>query len=1007
MIQEPKVHIIEIIKDNKEKGGLLLKMYAIVQTPYLNETMIIYFDNFFMPSFQGLNNYDIFPDYEEAFKYIKCANQADDIKIEEKTAIAIAGLINNTYLILIEKAEPIKFRNQEIIYKIQSLQKILLKKEKTRQDKFESIQCADNFYYSFNSDILSFHEKKNNNNYNYFHLNQKPFRHLRINICPFVINGYVIQEKISDNSEILLIGRRSRFSDEITSGINNDGIVRNQTEIEMIISEQKIVGNEISFFTATFSDIPIFYKISDIKNTISYEIDDNSFIDTPKLIFNLLGNRKEKMNDNIFLIDATQQQQSTIQYKKNCLDVTMRQMVSYLSGVFHVDHIKVDIDTKIDESEIIQKVYSSLPNIKMRKQLFFEEQIYNLNDTDQIFYICSDYKNLNAEFILIILLSKAFKSVFHDYPDSENYMFSLISPFLKKFVNSNKNNLPFLKKIVEVQSNKFIEVENYSPPENIDRCVSLFPTSTIVSPYYVDHRILSPFKTLALYKTPDEPIIINLTETCRVSRILFMPANDTVQGNIYNISPSMVSIYGGLYLNQMFPIVENLALSPTVETPFRVNLKENDRYSTDLNYSQYGKIRFISFKFQSLFKSFYISNIYVFTDGSKAIEIPKNIKKENFSLLDVYQHQNIKNEAQRIENLESLQQYAFKNHDKIQDLIDVDSYFSNQHSKKNDQFNLVNDNLMKNELIMTYKKYPFLCNKFKLKDNFMKYYYSSIYIPYLVASSPPLFEYIINQHPGLEDFKYFQPKESIVIIRLVFLQSYPIELIEVLCNNPLFIEVLSSDFKFANLFLPPGGEQFFAYNNRVIDLKLKGNPINISFLGFKSNNKVSYEIDNLQMDEQEEDTENIDQKKENEIDEDLIVKCQQKDIVISDSKIDIKDPSAKIIGIKLNRKYFADYIPRYFLFDNEPLLVKMNPSSTFFFPKIISCKTIKIFFKGMTQNQRMLSDAVIIELQQNQGNNESQVSIEEKLSRNPHLIQISGNYSFMPLKYLEYLRVHT
>ena len=117
MFQEPKVHIIEILKNNdNNKINTLLKMYAIVQIPTIKEIIIINFDPFFSPSFQGLNDFDIFPDYDTAYKYIKSINDENDITYNEITATAIAGYISNFRLLLIDKAEPISFQNQEIIY---------------------------------------------------------------------------------------------------------------------------------------------------------------------------------------------------------------------------------------------------------------------------------------------------------------------------------------------------------------------------------------------------------------------------------------------------------------------------------------------------------------------------------------------------------------------------------------------------------------------------------------------------------------------------------------------------------------------------------------------------------------------------------------------------------------------------------------------------------------------------------------------------------------------------
>ena len=207
---EPKVDVIEIFRGDNEKGYTLLKIYVIARIPSFNNYIIISFDNFFSPSFQGLNIHDVFQDYDSAFESIIKTNKFDSKCYSNiSSGIAVAGYIGQTHLLLIENAIPIKFQNQKIIYKVQSFKKIQFQKENWKKNA--TSYTADDFYFSFDSNVLSFQSKKNNKNYNYLHLNQKPFRRLQVNICPFIINGYVKHKKISDNSEILLLCRRSSF----------------------------------------------------------------------------------------------------------------------------------------------------------------------------------------------------------------------------------------------------------------------------------------------------------------------------------------------------------------------------------------------------------------------------------------------------------------------------------------------------------------------------------------------------------------------------------------------------------------------------------------------------------------------------------------------------------------------------------------------------------------------------------------------------------------------------
>lgn len=1018
-----------------------INTYAIVKHPINNNYYIIFFDKKSSPSFQGINHYDVFNDITFLIEYIKCSSilnpdQSISNNVTITKADAIAGLVtdkNNkkgVSLLLIRRDHQNKFQDPtnssqgSKFYNVESFLVIPLSKQTV---KIKEIN-VEGFYYSFNYNILSFQGHASNKHYNIFHLNQKAFHHLQINFCPFVIYGL-----ISSMDKILLVCRRLLSFKIADSGISEDGETQNQSEIELIVSERKFDGTEVSFFTVTFGDMPISYKPKD-ENWYP-------FFDTPKFILNLLDNQKDKMKNEVYLIDAS-----------NEYNEIMRQATSFLSGVFHIIYLPICIDTKLQDKKCFQKIYSSFPELKLRKQLILDQKIFNLDNSDQVFYICSNTQNLNAQLVTILLLCKVINFFTPKNFFDEDNMLDMIFPFFQDFINLVKKtdlpifksfcgeklrrslkassintlilplNLPLknkaksllsinvtpdiIKKRPEVTLNSIkIGKLDLKPPEKMEKCVSLFPTATIVEPLEADNRILSRLKTSYFYQKPETPIIINLTEICRVSSFVFTPATEKPASDenydIYNIFPSMVCIYGGLYINQMFPIVENLPLSWHTDTIFRVD--SNNYYSTNLKYSKYGKVRFISFHFKSPFKAFYLPNIEVYSEGSDTLNFPKKIKAKELQPIDTFHANNLeymKSEFQRIVNDESIQLFVSKNQDKINDLLNINKYFKerqNEKAKKTDEFIALNNILSNNELAMMVKKYPFLLNKNKLKSNFMKINHpNSTYIPLLLASGPPLFEYVIGQKYELPEFHVFEPKESIIILKLVTLHNYLIDKLEIRCKYPLLVEILNNNRKY--LFYPPGNEHQITLeaNIRVIDVKIIGNPINITFFGISSNVKSSYEIETVSQLSPEHSRCPTPSKYLP-----LSLKCNEFHCYVQDSQIQFNE-TKEIIGLKFTN-YNSPIYPRFLLFDDkDPLYVKAS-SNAFFLPKIMKCKKLKIFDENLSnvkcsatifivdtnQDSKPQNDSDIYDTGDNHDDTVKKTKIQKIIDQKPFVISIS------------------
>ncbi|VEV57888.1 inositol 5-phosphatase, putative [Plasmodium vinckei vinckei] len=167
------------------------------------------------------------------------------------------------------------------------------------------------------------YNKKYKNNYiwNYYHC--KPFLKQNVFICLFVINGYLIQSKISfsgKNIDITFVARRSykyagtRYRKR---GINYNGYAANEVESEIILHEKNNISNVILSYVHLRGSVPILWnqsinykllkkpKIKCLKTDINYTCTKKHFsylfkkYGYPITVVNLLS--KNKYSDEVLL----------------------------------------------------------------------------------------------------------------------------------------------------------------------------------------------------------------------------------------------------------------------------------------------------------------------------------------------------------------------------------------------------------------------------------------------------------------------------------------------------------------------------------------------------------------------------------------------------------------------------------------------------------------------------------------------------------------------------------
>lgn len=99
----------------------------------------------------------------------------------------------------------------------------------------------------------------------------------------------------------------------------------------------------------------------------------------------------------------------------------------------------------------------------------------------------------------------------------------------------------------------------------------------------------------------NEPVIIFLSDLCYLNEILFE-----------NMTATHVSIRGGMWLNRMFTICENLWLPSAKQHRFSLEQLRRMNYSQELRTYDYEPVRFLELTFCSVFGSATATGIYVY-----------------------------------------------------------------------------------------------------------------------------------------------------------------------------------------------------------------------------------------------------------------------------------------------------------------------------------------------------------------------------------------------------------
>ncbi|OHT00477.1 hypothetical protein TRFO_32842 [Tritrichomonas foetus] len=636
------------------------------------KSVVVWFSRFDHPSFQNIDGYDVFANKEEAL-----ASFSNPKVIDKRTGFLL-GVSSDSYIIA-NKVKTIEFDNKTI-YKAESLEAVKIHDGPAYVPNLNE----KSFYFSYELNLTSVLKETINSEYLWFFNKTKGTIESNLSkysIFPYIILGVIeyhnFKNKIYD-LEMIFIARYAERCVDSTDGLREDSLtIRNQKEIEIAISS--IVTNdkfekELTSFIFTTGAAPynvkpeiprlninktpeFFCKLRDVllnnnmnnnlndslsesfnnyladdlEDGLKHEMKEDSKEDLSVnfMIYwiHIFDNNNKELECSTILRKAQQYMESSLEFRErlelfsinlqqcsfqqNFNDITMDKIYSLL--------IEND-DNKLKENKLIGILKNNIKIVPTRILIAGNQKVVS-SQQNRIFFISS----FNGTSLINLVSKGLFAKFFQSYYPNIELPFEKIKKFFS--FPSNMNNF--------VLSSIF----------NRRRCVSLSPSAQVVSPKNFNQNILGIKRNDIEINKSSETLVICLSEICMISYIIFQAPYTKNQENIN------ISIFGGITINQMIPIIEKAYLYKTKpnqnhqDSKIKFNYVEesnkdiqkndpenksshkktlNHKDLTDseeqriiYNFNDYMKYRFIMIKFSSSSPKFVISNIYIISDNFK------------------------------------------------------------------------------------------------------------------------------------------------------------------------------------------------------------------------------------------------------------------------------------------------------------------------------------------------------------------------------------------------------
>jgi len=914
-MRNPSVQVI-----TTEIGGSCL----IINLANRTDTQIIWIDPIKgFPVFTGCPGYDIFPTEYAAMARVEENNNI----MKEISGCFVMGLVftgNSTLIFICTEYEKIGSIFSQ--HDINTIKKFFIHVIEHRNLTFSEESAIKNLseyplpyqhYFSFTYDLSSTLVGKKIQNCSWNRDIALPLSGFACgHICPQVIIGHFSESNILDCHACII--SRIRFDsigslNSIRGTFIGDNI-GNFASIEFVISRPNGNGYEAVSSVIFRSSTPICFEPNSKKPTLSpqlnippvfqnlfqrYDIDKINVVDMSHNGCAFSSNIDKALRESIsFFKDKYSLKLYTCDWvcmrKQLSLDVASKSMLNTFkslieeSGVNYV-FIHSDHSTELE----IQKTYQLITSHSGLSSCtsgcyfcllaMFPFLISKITGNPPRIITIND----NSNNILIELISQSLLLL-----DSSLYIYSRgelnpIKPDLLEMAPLESNELfytSFIRKIfLSIDFQGFISslpIIRGSYPRSICNQVNgtLLPSSHFLFPKGISPDLLSSYHSSHFIELSDPPVVLMLSEAIVVAEIhMWMESYEKTSQ-----SPSSVSVYGGLYMNRTFPIIEDVLLpQPEIDQFICIKVNYSHGYSHHFSPALFTKVRFLMFKFKSS-DSFRISNIRVygtiksefiveplssipppitnqipestffdkeesriktnvppseyFSSISTSGDIPSNFVLSN--ILELYPSGlNTSHMCKKCNNSADFRcgmcrKYLCSGCSEINSIKDK-TYDPKGLSKLCDVCKIVRTRIIERvnrlEKIKTYmimQNFPFIMTPSIYPSSYIPFSNSPVYIPaYPLYEAPSGFDLMLwkgNQ---------WTPRETLIPITLVLRQYSALTNIEIVTDNP-FSLIFDEPEQDPIMVEPPGSSYRISLCTRLISFRIIGKNISIQRLAF-------------------------------------------------------------------------------------------------------------------------------------------------------------------------------
>ena len=602
-------------------------------------------------SFSGIYGKDMFSTEDEAIKSVS-QDETPDMKVRGHSLLGYTTSGKNGVLIIIKSIEPeYKLMMKHTIYKIKEVE--CIKFDIFYQTKYEiSFEKLKNYPF-------------NNNHYSCqtFDISH-PFgmetssipainaavsislRNLKIKgICPHIIQGIFTVMRIEEfMADALLITRKVHSNTRVFTGVDSFG--RPSVEYQVEVAFVSTYGNEfeISSHLIHIGDIPV--------TTENQKYDEKMEKQIAKLMFEKISNFSGITNvANIMLLNRDNQKQSKLLSRatNSCIFTEENQSSTFMKFEWtnasqnemqmNVEMFLSGINDKLNEFGFTKMFINDISTkIEAQQKGFFRFLLLESIDNELIALFCillkiacasgvanttitkyTDISRFSITYLQLVanfVVKTADSIQAFSYITASNFKKQL-STFVPQLIPSTLYP-PFASIIESVEAMNLMQPEQWI-------CASYGPNAYPLN-QEINEAILKWEITPISIPTKEGDLTFILTTHVYITELI-LEISDAAP----HIAPTDVTVKGGLYLNRMFTIKENVIIPYTKEKHFsvRIQFTPTPGYNSSSRLIDVEPVRFISLSLHSpLSETVSICGISVYGTVEAPIPFPYNVKNK-------------------------------------------------------------------------------------------------------------------------------------------------------------------------------------------------------------------------------------------------------------------------------------------------------------------------------------------------------------------------------------------